>query len=98
MSTFRITFKQHQNSPHQTDLVEANDVSVARQKLIESYGGLFSIRSVSMQCEATTKTGNPCQRFSGDRLCASHRNWQTLSDMTGTKVRTGMFDNSDISE
>lgn len=71
--TFRLTYKAYRGAPYAACLIEAKDVNEANKKLIKRLGGCWSISRISMQCEATTASGAPCQKFSGEEFCAAHR-------------------------
>lgn len=68
MKNFRITYRPIGAGlcEYQSQIVEAEDSSEAIRKL---YHKPRQIRSVTVQCAGTTKTGEPCQRFSHDDYC-----------------------------
>jgi hypothetical protein len=69
MHNYRFTYRHGNDKSRQARIITATTPREAEQKL----GPVYSIVSRTIQCEAVTKRGTPCKRFSGDYYCASHR-------------------------
>jgi len=93
--TFKISFKRQPHFGYQTCLVNADSASEARGELIRHYGGLYSIRSVSVQCAGETKSGNPCQRFSANDYCCDGHNPEAAKKAQRIKTLTDIRDLAD---
>jgi hypothetical protein len=71
MSEFRIIYKPDRRSEYVARIISARSASEAMAKVVSStiLGGYWTIRSITVQCEGTTKTGEPCQRFTHNEFC-----------------------------